>query len=127
LQRVLETEVGPLTVERLREAIQEAVLQKIERLLGLARRARKVVVGSRAVWHALHTGRVGLLLASREISARGENRLCVEAKKRGTPVVGLFSGQELGAVLGGPPREVVGILNDGFANGIVQIVRYWIP
>ena len=127
LQRTLGPEFGPLTVQQLRESIHEAVLQKVQRFLGLARRARRVAAGTKGVWQALQAGRVRLLLLSRDVLARGENRFGVEAKKYGVPVVVLFSREELGGVLGGRPRNVVGVLDDGFANGIVQAVRYWIP
>lgn len=127
LQRALGAELGPLSVQQLRESIQQAVLQKVERLLGLARKARKVMAGSRAVWQALQAGRVRLLLLSRDISPQGEKQFRVEAKRRGIPVVALFSREELGATLSGPQRKVVGLLDGGFANGILQAVRYWIP
>lgn len=126
LQRTLGPDFGPLTVQQLRESIHEAVLQKIQRLLGLARRARKVAAGTRGVWQALQAGRVRLLLLSRDILGRSENRFGVEAKRRGVPVVALFSREELGGVLGDRPREVVGVSDDGFANGILQAVRYWV-
>ena len=126
LQRALGTECGLLTVRQLRESIHEALLQKIQRLLGLALRARRVVAGTRGVWQALQGGRVRLLLFSRDMLPRTEKQFRVEAERCGTPVVALFSREELGAVLGRPPREVVGVLDGGFANGILQAVRYWV-
>lgn len=126
LQRALGTEFGSLTVRQLRESIHEALLQKVQRLLGLALRARRVVAGTRGVWQALQAGRVRLLLFSRDMLPRTEKRFRVEAERWGTPVVALFSREELGGVLGRPPREVVGVLDGGFANGILQVVRYWV-
>lgn len=126
-QKALGAELGPLSVQWLRESIHQAVLQKVQRLLGLARRARRVVAGSRAVWRAVQADRVRLLLLSRDILARGEEQFRVEAKRRGAVVVTLFSREELGAPLGGPPRDVVGLLDGGFAKGILQAVRYWVP
>lgn len=125
LQRVLGAELGPLSVQQLRESIQQAVLQKVQRLLGLARRAKRVVAGSRAVSRALQADKIRLLLLSRDILPQGEKQFRVEAKRRGAAIVTLFSRDELGAPLGGP-REVVGILDGSFAHGILQAVRYWI-
>ncbi len=124
LQRALGAELGPLCVEGLRELIHQAVLGKAQRLLGLARRAGRVVVGSRVVWQALRAGRVRLLLLSRDILLREEKRFRVAAKEWEVPVVTVFSREELGATLGDRPREVVGLMDDGFANGILQAVRY---
>jgi len=124
LQRALGTELGPVTVRQLRETIHEALLQKVQRLLGLALRAKRVVAGSRGVWQALQAGRVHLLLFSRDMVSRTEKQFRLEAERRGIPVVALFSREELGVVLGGPPREVVGVLGGGFANGILGAMRY---
>ena len=104
--------------------IHQAVLGKAQRLLGLARRAGRVVVGSRVVWPVLRAGRVRLLLLSRDILLREEKRFRVAAKEWEVPVVTVFSREELGATLGDRPREVVGLMDDGFANGILQAVRY---
>lgn len=104
--------------------IHQAVFEKIQRLLGLARRARRVVAGSRGVWQVLRAGQVRLLLVSRDILPREEKRFRVEATGWEVPVVTVFSREELGATLGGPPREVVGLMDDGFAHGILQAVRY---
>ncbi len=123
-QRALRAEIGSVSAQELRETIHRSVLQKVQRLVGLARRAKKVVAGS----HALQADGVRLLLMSRDIVARAEKRrFWVEVKRRGAAVVTLFSREQLGAPLGGPPRDIVGLLDGGVANGILQAVQYWVP
>lgn len=127
LQKALGSEVGPLSVQGLREAIHQAVLQKVQRLLGLARRARRVAAGSRAVAQALKTGRVRLLLLDRDLIPRVSKQIEKEAERQGVPVVTVFSRKDLEAALGGPSREVIGLLDGGFAEGILRSLRYSIP
>ncbi|MFQ5657376.1 MAG: DUF448 domain-containing protein [Candidatus Methylomirabilales bacterium] len=124
LQKALGAEIGSVSVQGLREAVEQAVLQKVQRLLGLARRAKRVVAGSRAVGRALDAGRVRLLLVSPDIFPWRGRPYQVEAERRGIPVVTVLSRQDLGAALAGPSRETVGLLDHGFAHGILQTLRY---
>ncbi len=129
LRRALGSDVVPVNARDLREAINQAVLQKVERLLGLARRARKIVVGSRAIRQALGAGWVRLVLVRRHDndSVSGVNRQTQEeAERRGVPVMTVFSGDAPDVVFGDQPREAVALLDDGFAEGIMRTLRYWI-
>lgn len=130
LQKALGAEVRPLSVPQLREAIHRAVLQKIERLLGLARRARKIVVGSKAVKHALGVGWVRLVLVCRDDEEKVpgmDKHIREEAQRRRIPVKTVFSWDELTGVLGGLSRGIVALSDDGFAAGIMRTLEYWIP
>lgn len=127
LQRAFGAELGQLSVQGLRESIRQAVLQKVQRLLGLARRAKKVVAGSRAVRQALEAGRVRLVLLRRDIFPGVGKPIQEEAERRGIPVMMVLSREDLEAVLGGPSREAVGLLDSSFAEGILRALRYWIP
>lgn len=127
LQRVLGAEISSLGVQGLREAVDQAVLQKVQRLIGLARRAKRVVAGSRAVGRALDAGRVRLLLVGTDIFPWRGRSFQVQAERRGIPVVTVLSREDLGAALAGPSRETIGLLDDGFAQGILRTLRYRIP
>jgi len=126
LQRAFGTELDPLSVQRLWETIHRAVFQRVERLLGLARRAKKVVAGSRAVRQALEAGRVELLLLPPGMFPGVEKQFREAAERRGVPVM-VVPREYLEAILGGPSRAAVGVLGDGFAQGIIRTLRYWIP
>lgn len=124
-QRAFGSDAGPLGAPELREAIRAAVLQKVGRLLGLARRAKKVVVGSKAVKQALDAGWVRLVLLARDdgLPAMGKQFREV-AERQGIPVVTISSQEEFEALLGSPRREVVGLLDKGFAEGIIRTLQY---
>ncbi len=127
LQKALGSEIGPLSVQGLREVIHQAVLQKVQRLLGLARRAKRIAAGSRAVAQALKTGRVRLLLLDRDMISRVSKQIEQEAERQEIPVVAVFSREDLEAALCGPLREAIGLLDGGFAEGILRSLRYSIP
>lgn len=127
LQKALGGDLGPLSVQQLREAIDQAILEKVRRLLGLARRAKRLVAGSRGVTQALTGGRVRLVLLSQDMFPQVGKQFQEEAARRGVPVTTVFSRKDLDTALGGPSREVVGLLDDGFAEGILRALRYWIP
>lgn len=127
LQRAFGGELDPLSVQRLRETIHQAVFQRVERLLNLARRAKKLVAGPRAVRQALEAGRVELVLLPPDMFPGVERRFREEVERRGVPVRMVPSREYLEAILGGPSRATVGILGDGFAQGIIRTLRCWIP
>lgn len=121
-------ELVPVSAETLRVAVHQAVLSKVKRLLGLARRARKAVAGHEVVARMLEDGRLRLLLLSRDISPGEGERFLRDGGHRAVPVVRLeCSREELGEALGTPPRVVAGITDAGFAEGIVQTMAYLIP
>lgn len=126
LQRALGAEIGPVSVSGLREAIHQAVLQKVRGLLGRARRAGRVVAGSGPIAQALEAGRVRLLLLSRDVFVPGGGQFQVEAERRGIPVVTVLSREDLGAAYAGSSREAIGLLDGGFAEGMLQTLRHWI-
>lgn len=127
LQRALGPDIGPLSVEGLCEAIHQAVLQKVQRLLGLARRARRIAEGSRAVVQALEASRVQLLLLDQDMVPPVRKQIEEEAERQGVPVVTVFSWKDLKAALGGPLHEAIGLLDGECAEGVLRSLRFWIP
>lgn len=127
LERAFGVELDPLSVQRIRETIHQAVFQRVEGLLGLARRAKQLVAGAGAVRQALEAGRVELLLLSPEMFPGVERQFGEEVERRGVPVMIVPSREYLEAILGGPSCAPVGILGDAFAQGIIRTLRYWIP
>ncbi|MFQ5848079.1 MAG: DUF448 domain-containing protein [Candidatus Methylomirabilales bacterium] len=127
LQRALGADLDPLSVQGLRAGIHRAVLRKVHRLLGLARRAKRIVAGPRAVAAALATGRVRLLLFHHDVFPQGDKRLAEEAERRGVPVVRVFSRDDLEGAIGAPSPGAVALLDGSFAEGILRTSRYWIP
>lgn len=127
LQKALGGDFGPLSVQKLREAIHQAVLQRITRILGVARRTRGVVTGASTVAEALERGGLRLVLSSWDTFRGPGASFQAEAERRGIPVVTIFSPGDLHAAFGGPSHGVVGLLDGGCAEGVLRSLRYRIP
>lgn len=127
LQKALGGDLGPLSVQGLREAVHRAVLQRVHRILGGARRARRVVTGVSAVAQALERGGVRLILSSHDILPGVRKQFQAEAERRGIPVVTVFSREDLQLAFGGPSQGAIGLLGGGFAEGVLRTLRYRIP
>jgi len=94
---------------------------KVERLLGLARRARKLAIGSTEVEQQLKKQRVKLLVFAEDASANSRRKVLELA--RGCPVVTYGTVAELGALLGREKVAVLGVLDVHFAKGILEEMR----
>src|SRR3972149_4008310 len=101
LQKALGGDLGPLSVQRLREAIHQAVLQRITRILGVARRTRRVVTGVSTVAETLERGGLRLVFSSRDAFPGPGAAFQAEAERRGGPVGGIFSPGGLPPAVGG--------------------------
>ena len=73
--RCLKVTLAPMTVEDLEELIRERVSRKVAALLGLARRARKVVSGAEAVESAMKRHSAQLILSAADASASSVSKL----------------------------------------------------
>jgi ribosomal protein L7Ae-like RNA K-turn-binding protein len=128
LEHALGEGLAPVSADLLRMAVRQTVFSKVKRLLGLARRARKVMVGHEAVAKTLEAGRLQLLVLSQDISPGEGERFIRDGDRRAVPVVVIgLSREEFGEALGGPPRGVAGITDARFAEGITKAMAYVIP
>jgi len=127
LQKALGGDLGPLSVQRLREAIHQAVLQRITRILGVARRTRRVVTGVSTVAETLERGGLRLVFSSRDSFPGPGAAFQAEAERRGIPVVTIFSPGDLHSAFGGPSHGAIGLLDGGCAEGVLRSLRYRIP
>ncbi|MGH7473796.1 MAG: L7Ae/L30e/S12e/Gadd45 family ribosomal protein, partial [Candidatus Methylomirabilales bacterium] len=127
LQKALGGDLGPLSVQKLREAIHQAVLQRITRILGVARRTRRVVTGVSTVAETLARGGLRLVFSSRDTLPGPGAAFQAEAERRGIPVVTIFSPGDLHSAFGGPSHGAIGLLDGGCAEGVLRSLRYRIP
>lgn len=88
-------------------------------LLGLAARAGVLTIGTGATRAGLQRGEVRLVVLADDRSPRTEEK--VERLARGTavPVVIGPAAETLGARIGRGPVQAVGIVDPGFAEGIL--------
>lgn len=82
----------------LAEQVESLLRDRCLDLIGLARRAGQSVAGYGKVRAWLQSGRAGLILAASDGADNGRGK--IRAQARGLPVIGLFSGAQLGAALG---------------------------
>lgn len=93
-------------------------------MLGLAARAGKAVSGSDAVIGAIRTGKVELLIISRDISRNSLDKILKNlTDSKEITCYSFASSEELGYALGKPDRSVAAITDKSFAEGISAILE----
>lgn len=90
----------------------------VANLLGLCRRAGKVVSGETAVQNAVMKKEVKLLIVAGDASRRSQGKFVQLAKENSIPAFCYSSKNELGFLLGKAPRTVVAIIDEQLARGI---------
>ena len=121
--RCLKVTLAPMTVEDLEELIRERVSRKVAALLGLARRARKVVSGAEAVESAMKRHSAQLILSAADASANSVSKLRTLAKEVGIVWMQALGKEELGAALGGAPRVCVAVTDPCFAGAVMSVLK----
>jgi len=92
---------------------------KLESLVGLARRAGKVAVGTAAVEEALLKKKVRLVLLAEDVSPNTEERVLRLAKTSGVPVLKTGTKSAWGALFRRKELGLLAILDTNFAKGIL--------
>jgi len=92
-------------------------------LLGLSRRAGKVVSGYMALSEAIARGHVKLVLIAEDAGKSTATDICRLSKQHAVPVLFAGSRQKLGAALGTRPRAALGITDENLASTIASFIR----
>ena len=108
--RRLKVTLAPIRVGTLEGMIRERVSRKLVSLLGLARRARRVVSGAEAVRSALNQHTAQLILMADDASANSVPKIRALAAAGGAVSVQVLGKEELGAAVGGAPRSCVAVI-----------------
>lgn len=93
----------------------------IWRLIGLARRAGKIVFGSEAVERAARSGKVSLLILSGDAGPNTTGRLEQVGRVTDTPLIFVSDRMTFGHWTGQPQRVVAGITDQGFADRLLAL------
>jgi hypothetical protein len=120
--RRLKVAIAPADIEGLEELIRTRVSGKVVSLLGLARRARKVVSGAEAVESAMRRRKARLILTAIDASIDSVERVRALARATGTVCHRLLSKDELGAAVGGAPRSCVVVTDPHFSDALVSVL-----
>jgi len=95
------------------------VSERLTRLLGLGLRAGRVVVGVTGVRAGLQRESVHCVVLAADASARTLDKVARLARARGIPVLRGPVADELGARLGRPPVQAVGVEDGALARGLM--------
>jgi len=90
----------------------------VPRMLGLCRRAGKVLSGDTAVEKSVLRNEVKALVMARDAAPRSKEKYIRLAEEKSIPVFFYASRDELGKLLGKPPRAVVAITDEQLARGV---------
>ena len=93
--------------------------EKLVRLLGLGLRARSVVVGVAGTRAKLMAGKVVCVVLAADATRRTREKVDQPARARGVPVIRGPMADRLGAALGMPPVQAVGVQDRALARGLV--------
>jgi ribosomal protein L7Ae-like RNA K-turn-binding protein len=98
------------------------VEEKVKSLLGLARKAGKVVLGQVGVKNAIAKGRLSLLILAKDCSGKtGEKFL--KLTKGEIAGIQIFSKEELGKIWGKSQIGVAGVLDQNFAQALLKELK----
>ena len=92
---------------------------RITRLLGLGLRAGNVVVGVAGVRAGLRRGKVACVVLAEDAGQRTIEKVARLAEARQVPVLRGPAATELGAGLGKPPVQAVGVTDPALARGLI--------
>ncbi|OLC09603.1 MAG: hypothetical protein AUH41_04740 [Gemmatimonadetes bacterium 13_1_40CM_66_11] len=92
---------------------------RITRLLGLGLRAGNVVVGVAGVRAGLQRGKLACVVLAQDAGQRTMEKVTRLAEAKGIPVLHGPVASELGAGLGRPPVQAVGVADQALARGLI--------
>lgn len=95
----------------------------VAHMLGLCKRAGKVVSGDTAVCNAIAKNKVNLIIMADDAAKRSKDKFVLLAKEKDIPVFYYSSKNELGVLLGKNPRTVVAITDEQLARGITGAIE----
>jgi ribosomal protein L7Ae-like RNA K-turn-binding protein len=94
------------------------VTTRITRLLGLGLRAGNVVVGVAGVRAGLQRGKLACVVLAQDAGQRTIEKVARLAEAKSIPVLRGPPAAELGAGLGRPPVQAVGVVDPALARGL---------
>ena len=124
IARGLKSPGVSLTSPDLLQAVGAGARRKVAALVGLARRAGKVILGRERVEESLSRGvPPDLVLVASDAPAAVSSHLCTLMDRQGLPCLAVLTREELGRALGRAEVVAVGITDRHFAQGIWSYSR----
>lgn len=91
-------------------------------LLGLANRARKIISGEQLVVKEIQGGKAKLVILSKDASQNTTKKITDKCKSYHVPCTFVENRDILGQAIGKESRVVVAVLDEGFANKLLQLL-----
>jgi uncharacterized protein len=118
-QRGLKVEQLQISTEQIFIALEETLLQRIENLLGMARKSAQAVSGSQAVLNGFkRSGSFAFVLISDDVSTGIAEKVLHAAEKQHVEVFQMFSKGRIGEILGKGERSVAALQTGLLADAI---------
>ena len=92
-------------------------------LMGFAKKSGNIVSGVNTCTFSLKKGRVKLMILAEDISAGSEKKILKEIRKANVSFVKHGTIDEMSRATGEAGRSVFGILDDNFADSILESIR----
>lgn len=126
LQRGLKAEIEAPCAEQLIGQVCQALLLRVENLLGMARKSGQVVSGGQAVQGGLRSGEpYAFVLLSDDISPGIAEKLSAAAERRQVEVFRLLGKGRIGEILGKGERSVAAVHAGQLADALLlEMQRY---
>lgn len=87
-------------------------------MIGIARRAGRLAVGSEAVRRGVREGGLALVVMARDAGENARGRVVPAAEEAGVPVMECGTRSALGRSLGRSPTVTVGVADAGLARAV---------
>jgi len=99
------------------------VNDRVTRLLGLGVRAGRVVIGVAGVRAGLQRGKLACVVLAADAGERTHDKVTRLAEAKGVPLVKGPDAAKLGAGLGRPPVQAVGVEDRALARGLTALTE----
>src|SRR5690554_7643261 len=86
------------------------------KILGLARRAKKLIIGTELTVKGIRTNRVKLVLLALDASSNTKKQIYDKCRTYNVDVLDVFSSDEISKSIGKKNIKVVGIIDEGFSK-----------
>lgn len=96
--------------------------QKAINLLGLAKRAGKLVTGTETVIGETNKGKVKAIIMASDVQANTAEKVDRVARKNNIPMINSFTTDEVSKAIG-KKRKVLGLTDVGFTKALVKKIN----
>lgn len=98
-------------------------MNKVLNLLGIARRAGKLVMGTDSLLNTLPSKKIKLIMMANDVSESTYDKIDKKAYYYKVPVINKFSTEELSQALGVSSIKIIGIIDEGFVKSILKEIE----